>query len=79
MNYRKLDKKMRKHKIEYTVEDKSFTIKIQVEPSKNDEALKIIESSLGKREACINNAPGKFSIIQTFVKVYKIPAELLGY
>lgn len=79
MNYIKLDKKMRKSQIEYKIEDKYFIIRIETDPSKNDEAQKIIQASLKKYEVCINKSPGKFSIIQTYVRAYKIPAELFEY
>jgi hypothetical protein len=77
MNYRKFDKKMRKAKIEYTIEDKNFIIQIKIDPSKNDVAEKIIEKVLGKNEACINNVPGKFIIVRTYIISYKVPKQQL--
>ena len=77
MNYSKLDKKMRKSGVEYTVEEKYLVTKIQTDPSKNDIAQKIIETALGKNEACINSTPGRFRIVQTDVRVYRITVESL--
>lgn len=79
MNYRKLDKKMRKSKIEYKVEDKYFIVRISTDPAQNDEARKIIMESLWKNETCLNNAPGKFAIIKTYVRAYKIPINSFQY
>lgn len=75
MNYRKLDKAMQKTGIEYNVEATSAVIQIRTEPDKNDIAQKNIEPALAKYETCINSSPGKFSVIETEIKVYKVRVE----
>ena len=75
MNYRKFDKAMQKSGVEYNIEEKDVTIHIQTEPDKNDIAQSNIEPALGKYETCINSSPGKFNVIETDVRVYKIRVE----
>lgn len=73
MNFRKFDKAMQKSGVEYDIQEKDVSIQIQTEPGKNDIAQKGIEVALGRDETCINSSPGKFSVIQTDIKVYRIP------
>jgi hypothetical protein len=75
MNYRKFDKAMQKSGVEYNMEQTDAAIQIETEPDKNGIAQKNIEPALGKYETCINSSPGKFSVIQTDIRVYKIPVE----
>jgi hypothetical protein len=75
MKYRKLDKAMQKSGVEYDMEETDAAIQIKTEPDKNQIAQKNIESALGKYETCVNSSPGSFSVIETDVRVYKIPAE----
>lgn len=79
MNYRKLDKAMHKSGVDYNVEEKSVSIRIETDPDKNDIAQQNIEPALGKYETCINSSPGKFSVIETEIRVYKIPVEQKEY
>jgi hypothetical protein len=75
MNYRKFDKAMQRSGVEYNIGGTDAAIQIETEPGKNDIAQKNIEPALGKDETCINSSPGKFSVIQTDIRVYKIPVE----
>lgn len=75
MNYRKFDKAMQKSGVEYNMEQTDAAIQIETEPDKNKIAQKNIEPALGKYETCINSSPGKFSVMQTDIRVYKIPVE----
>ena len=75
MKYRKFDKAMQKSGVEYNIEETDAAIQIETEPDKNEIAQNNIEPALGKDETCVNSAPGKFSVIQTDIKVYKIPVE----
>jgi hypothetical protein len=75
MNYRKFDKAMHKSGVEYDIEETDAAVQIKTDPGNNDLAQKNIEPALGKSETCINSSPGKFSVIQTDVRVYKIPIE----
>ncbi len=79
MNYRKFDKAMQKSGVEYNIEDKDVSIRIETDPDNNDVAQKNIGTALGKDETCVNSQPGKFSVIQTEIKVYKIPIEQKEY
>ena len=75
MNYRKFDKAMQKSGVEYDMEETDAAIQIETEPDKNEVAQKNIQPALGKYETCVNSAPGKFNVIQTDIRVYKIPVE----
>lgn len=77
MKYSKLDKVMQKSGIEYSVEEKDALIQIETDPDKNDIARMNIKSVLKKDETCINSAPGKFSVIQKDVRIYKKQKEEL--
>ena len=79
MNYRKFDKAMQKSGVEYDIEDKDASIRIETDPGNNEVAQKNIGTALGKDETCVNSSPGKFSVIQTEVRVYKIPIEPKEY
>jgi len=71
MKYWKLDKIMQKSGIEYNIEEKDALIQIETAPENNDVAQGNINSVLKKDEICINSNPGKFSVIQKDVKVFK--------
>ena len=75
MNYRKLEKAMQKTGVEYNVQETVSSIEIKTAPDKNELAQKNIEPALGKDETCVNSSPGKFSVIETDVKVYKVRVE----
>jgi hypothetical protein len=75
MNYRKLDKAMQKTGVEYSVQTADSAIQIQTDPGNNEIAQKNIEPALGKYETCVNSSPGKFSVIETDIRVYKIRIE----
>ncbi len=75
MNYRRLDRAMQKSGVNYDIEAKDSAIQITTDPDKNEVAQQNIEPALGKDETCVNTTPGKFTVIQTDVKVYKIPLE----
>ena len=75
MNYRKLDKAMQKSGVEYDIKETDAVVQIQTAPDNNDVAQKNIEPALAKYETCVNSSPGKFSVIQTDVRVYKEPVE----
>jgi hypothetical protein len=79
MNYRKLDKAMNKTGIEYNVEASDAAIQIRTDPDKNDIAQMNIEPALAKYETCINSSPGKFSVIETDIRVYKSRVEPREY
>ncbi len=71
MNYRKLDKAMQKSGVEYDIQTTDSAVQIKTDPDKNKIAQKNIEPALGKSETCVNSSPGKFSVIETDVRVYK--------
>ena len=75
MNYRKLEKAMQKTGVEYNVQETVGSIEIKTDPNKNELAQKNIEPALGRDETCVNSSPGKFSVIETDVRVYKIRIE----
>ncbi|MBD3184185.1 hypothetical protein GF312_18010 [Candidatus Poribacteria bacterium] len=78
MNYRKLNKAMEKSGVEYDLSESNTAIQIKTQPDQNEIAQKNIEKALGKREACVNSSPGKFSVIETEIRVYKTSAEQRG-
>ena len=63
---------MQKSGVEYNIEETDAAIQIKTDPNKNEIAQKNIEPALGKYETCVNSSPGKFSVIQTDIRVYKI-------
>ena len=75
MNYRKLEKAMQKTGVEYNVQETVSSIQIKTDPNKNEIAQKNIEPALGRDETCINSSPGKFSVIETDIRVYKTRVE----
>jgi len=75
VNFRKLSKAMQKTGVEYDIKDMDAAIQIRTDPDKNEIAQKNIETSLGKYETCINSVPGKFNVIETDIRVYRIPVE----
>ena len=75
MKYWKLDKAMQKAGIEYNIEEKDALILVETAPENNAIAQENISSVLKKDEVCINSTPGKFSIIQKDVRVYKKEPE----
>ncbi len=72
MNYRKLDKAMQKSGVEYDIQTMNSAVQIKTDPDKNELAQKNIEPALGKDETCVNSSPGKFSVIETDIRVYKV-------
>ena len=75
MNFRKLNKAMQKTGVEYDIKDVDTAIQIMTEPDKNEIAQKNIETSLAKYETCINSVQGKFNVMETDIRVYKVPVE----
>lgn len=75
MKYWKLDRVMQKSRIEYNLEEKNTLIQIETDPDKNDIAHENIKSAMKRDEILVNSTPGKFSVIQKDVKVYKIEKE----
>jgi hypothetical protein len=71
MKYWKLDRSMQKSGIEYNLEEKNTLIQIATNPDKNTMAQENIKSAMKKDEILVNSSPGKFSVIQKDVKVYK--------
>jgi len=71
MKYVKLDKVMQKSGVEYSLEEKDTLIQIETEPDKNDIAHENIRSAMKKDEILVNSQPGKFSVIQKDIRVYK--------
>ena len=75
MKYWKLDRSMQKSGIEYNLEEKDTLIQIATNPDKNTMAQENIKSAMKKDEILVNSSPGKFSVIQKDVKVYKTQKE----
>lgn len=75
MNYRRLEKAMEKSGVEYNIQETESAIQIKTAPDKNEVAQQNIEPALARYETCVNSSPGKFSVIQTDIKVYKIRIE----
>lgn len=71
MKYRKFDKAMHKSGVEYDIQETDMAIQIKAAPDKNEVVQKNIEPALGKTETCVNSSPGKFSVIETNIRVYK--------
>jgi hypothetical protein len=66
---------MQKSGIEYNLEEKNTLIQIATNPDKNTMAQENIKSAMKKDEILVNSSPGKFSVIQKDVKVYKTQKE----
>jgi hypothetical protein len=75
MKYWKLDKVMQKSGVDYSLEEKDTLIQIETDPDKNDLAHGNIKSAMKKDEILVNSQPGKFSVIQKDIKVYKNSKE----
>ena len=75
MNYRKLDKAMQKSGVEYDIQATDSAVQIKTDPDKNQIAQENIEPALGKYETCVNSSPGKFSVIETDIRVYKVRVD----
>lgn len=75
MKYWKLDRVMQKSGVEYSIEEKNSLIQIETEPEKNDVAHENIKSAMKKDEILVNSQPGKFSVIQGDIRVYKNTKE----
>jgi len=61
--------------VEYDIQAMDSAVQIKTDPDKNKVAQKNIEPALGRTETCVNSSPGKFSIIQTNIRVYKIRVD----
>ena len=66
---------MDKSGVEYDIQETDAAVQISTDPDKNEIAQKNIEPALGRDETCINSSPGKFSVIQTDIRVYKTQVE----
>jgi len=75
MKYSKLDKNMQKSGIDYSLQEKDNLIQIETDPENNDVAIDNIKSAMIKDEILVNSQPGKFSVIQKDIKVYKKSKE----
>jgi len=75
MNYRKLEKAMHRSGVEYSIQGTDSAIQIKTDPDKNGIAQRNIQPALGKHEICINRLFGRFTIIQTDVRVHKARVE----
>ena len=75
MKYSKLDKNMQKSGIDYSLQEKDNLIQIETDPENNDIAIDNIKSAMIKDEILVNSQPGKFSVIQKDIKVYKKSKE----
>ncbi|MGB9597705.1 MAG: hypothetical protein ACPL7B_15585 [Candidatus Poribacteria bacterium] len=75
MKYSKLDKNMQKSGIDYSLQEKDNLIQIETDPENNDIAIDNIKSAMIKDEILVNSQPGKFSVIQKDIRVYKKSKE----
>ena len=66
---------MQKSGVEYDIAETNAAVQIKTNPDNNDVAQKNIEPALAKHETCVNSSPGNFNVIQTDIRVYKIPIE----
>jgi len=66
---------MQKSGIEYDIEEKDTMIQIGTDPDKNSIAQDNIKSAMKGNEVLVNSSPGKFSVIQKDVRVYKLDKE----
>ncbi len=71
MKYEKFDRIMQKSGVEYSLEEKDTLIQIETDPDKNDIAHENIRSAMKKDEILVNSQPGKFSVIQKDIRVYR--------
>lgn len=75
MKYSKLDKNMQRSGIDYSLQEKDNLIQIETDPENNDIAIENIKSAMIKDEILVNSQPGKFSVIQKDIRVYKKSKE----
>ena len=75
MKYWKLDRIMQKSGVEYNLEEREALIQIETDPDKNVIAQDNIKSAMKSYEVLVNSSPGKFSVIQKDVRVYKTDKE----
>ncbi len=75
MRYSKLDKNMQRSGIDYSLQEKDNLIQIETDPENNDIAIENIKSAMVKDEILVNSQPGKFSVIQRDIRVYKKSKE----
>jgi len=66
---------MQKSGIDYSLQEKDNLIQIETDPENNDIAIDNIKSAMIKDEILVNSQPGKFSVIQKDIKVYKKSKE----
>jgi len=66
---------MQKSGIDYSLQEKDNLIQIETDPENNDVAIDNIKSAMIKDEILVNSQPGKFSVIQKDIKVYKKSKE----
>jgi hypothetical protein len=71
MKYSKFDKSMQKSGVDYNLQEKDTLIQIETDPENNDIAVENIQSAMKKDEILVNSQPGKFSVIQKDIRVYK--------
>lgn len=71
MKYWKLDRVMQESGVDYNLQEKDALIQIETDPEKNAKAEENIKSAMKGYEVLINSSPGRFSVIQKDVKVYK--------
>jgi hypothetical protein len=75
MKYSKFDKSMQKSGIDYNLQEKDTLIQIETAPESNDIAVENIQSAMKRYEILVNSQPGKFSVIQKDIKVYKVSKD----
>jgi len=75
MKYSKFDKSMQKSGIDYNLQEKDTLIQIETDPENNDVAVENIQSAMKRYEILVNSQPGKFSVIQKDIKVYKVSKD----
>ena len=71
MKYEKFDRVMQKSGIEYSLAERDSLIQIETDADKNDVTHENIKSAMKKDEILVNSQPGKFSVIQKDIRVYK--------
>jgi len=62
---------MQKSGVDYNLQEKDTLIQIETDPENNDIAVENIQSAMKKDEILVNSQPGKFSVIQKDIRVYK--------
>ncbi len=66
---------MQKSGIDYNLQEKDTLIQIETDPENNDVAVENIHSAMKRYEILVNSQPGKFSVIQKDIKVYKVSKD----